>query len=1045
MKSGVPTVSSSVKPDETAAPSSDQSLVDRFLQKTSAAPKASQPQPPPKSDPGFMMKSVLELGGGESFSERYENSGFRKAMESIIPEDVEKSESGQYVSRFLAEAYRAMPQALDFITSPTGIGLIAAHSFPLTRPIAAAADYGLALYSGKQAVDAAREFSKDKSPENLARLATAIAGAYMGMKGGKKVEGADAPRATERYVKAVTERAGEEVRRKTLTERLKDAAPYTEEGDKAPNKSQLLAAKVEILNEVAAPKGFWDKVVDRASKAPLGIGDISRSVLRLPMPELMNVSQDLVKDRAVFEATNKFKVSTVLHGIEQTVSPEERSIYSEGPDGAIVPSNKMAAVIQGTVTAKQAGLTPEATRGVEVIRKLNHESVKLLKTFYGDDVSVLDPDEYLTQVWEMPKPGSVGDTPRSRAARTLMRDRFLKERKFDDYAEGIAAGWKPKFNDVNELVKMRWDYLTRSIANQRLANTFNDIGAVATRSQRDTLGLHDWVEMEDTPALNRAAYQDTQRSERVAGRGDNKHVVEVEKNLYQSQAVYMHPDFAPAAKAVFGKRWSPPSIATLERIRSFGKRMNLLGSFFHQWAITEQSQALTASQEGAAAGLKKWWFAEPEAYKGLRRGIVEVVGKNSKDDLPIFRANRELVMDGLQNGLRLQVEDAEKSTRSFLTNVGKDSDGWRNAITAPLRAMGHVEHIVDRSLWDFYLPSQMIHSYELGVDAAISKLGEHASADMIGAAKRATAEQVNDAYGAISWEKMLVNPKTAQFLNWVFLAPGWKASNLRVFTQAFEGSLGREMAMNYTRGAAVTWFISAQVGNLINTAVFKNKDKDGNVRPHFTWDNPGVPTGIPGINSNFGAIAAGYNPNGSQRYINWGKGLLDPIKLAMDPHAWFANAMSGPMQALGAAMYGVDPVTGFRYVDQYGSTTEQNIQRIELALPVFVPFSLRDPIRAINDKRFTQIYPMPGGAGTLFNVVGLPTRQGINYTRAKEAYISAMKANDPQSAMIILRLAQDSKLNPKSIDQEWKKYAASQRKKNAPSGPVYGITGELEQ
>src|ERR1700688_699070 len=183
MRSGESTVSSSVK---TAPVSPEDLKKQRAAEFLGGSPaKSSQPQPP---KPNIMMRSVLELGGGKSFSERYEDSGFQKAMESIVPQDVKGSESGQYVSKFLAEAYRMMPESLDFITSPTGRGLIAAHSFPLTRPFAAATDYGLALYSGKQALDSAKAFSKDKSPENLARLATSLAGAYMGVKGGKTVE-----------------------------------------------------------------------------------------------------------------------------------------------------------------------------------------------------------------------------------------------------------------------------------------------------------------------------------------------------------------------------------------------------------------------------------------------------------------------------------------------------------------------------------------------------------------------------------------------------------------------------------------------------------------------------------------------------------------------------------------------------------------------------------------------------------------------------------------------------------------------------------------
>jgi hypothetical protein len=1034
-KAGNPPDSQPKKPDKPPAPVGDfGSSFDRYLKKDSAA--SPPPERPAKTTGSFLTKSVLTIGGGKGFSERYEDSGFRKALEAIIPESVRQSHEGDYISRFLAETYKAAPGALDFMTSPAGIGLITLHVTPQTRRFAPILDYGFTAFAGKQAVDALKAYRDDPRPENLSHVVVALAQAYSGVKGAKTIEKIEAPAAAARLKESVGERAKSEVGRREAVERLKSTAPYTEEGDKPPSATKILESKVDVLNEIAAPKGFWEKKLklDAVHQTPI-VGDVAR-MLHIKTPELVSISKDFVEDRAAFESENKFRVESVLHPIKESVPAEERTIYKMGADGKPEPTNQMAAVIQGT--APKSSLSPKGQQAVEVIQKLNHESANLLKQYYGNDLQLADPNEYLTQIWEMPNRG----TPAGRAAQTLMHDRFLKQKVFEDYEAGIKAGWVPKYNDVLDVVRVRWNYLTRVIANQRMANTLNDIGAVATEQQKNALHLDDWVKLDDAPALNRAAFQASEEEiKQIRGKD-----VRIEKSFYRYQPVYVHPQMAMAAKAIFGSRFNSPAFKTIDQVRSFGKRLNLYGSLFHNWAITEQSQAMTASTSGALKGLTRWWFADPEIYKGARTGIAEVIGKGKGDELPIFRLNSDFVRDMLHHGVRLEIDDAERSSRNFMQNMGKDQTGWKKAVTAPIRAMGHMNHVIEKSLWDFYLPANMAHSYESGVSSMIERAQPRTPAEVT-AIKRAVAAQVNDAYGAISWEKMLVNPKVAQMMNWIFLAPGWKISNLRVFTQAFEGSLGREVATNYARGAALTWFLSMQVGSYLSSSIFKNKDKNGKEGGHFTWDNPGVPIRFgshdTGLTSNSFAIPMGYMPNGSERYVNWGKGLTDPVKLAMDPHDWMMNALSGPVQAAGAAAYGVDPVTGFEYVDKYGTPLQKNIQRMELALPMFVPFSARDPIRAINDKRFSQLYPMPGGASMLFNVAGLPTRQGLSYTRAKEAYISAMKSNDIEAANIILKVADSNKLSPRAIIQEWRKYLGTQRKRAQPLPEVYNVKGQV--
>src|SRR5882672_4427873 len=117
--------------------------VSEFLRTHAATPtKQEQPQPPvtQKSSSGFLTTSVLKPVFGKSASEAYGGSSLQKAMEGIVPESKGGGDSQTFISKFLAEAYHAMPESLDFITSPAGLGLMALHTIPYARAVAPAVD-----------------------------------------------------------------------------------------------------------------------------------------------------------------------------------------------------------------------------------------------------------------------------------------------------------------------------------------------------------------------------------------------------------------------------------------------------------------------------------------------------------------------------------------------------------------------------------------------------------------------------------------------------------------------------------------------------------------------------------------------------------------------------------------------------------------------------------------------------------------------------------------------------------------------------------------
>ena len=959
--------------------------------------------PPNESNPphsgNVFTTSVLKYTSGSTATEAVE-----KLARTLLPESVQKGKGDSWVGRFGVELAKGGPEVVDFATSPAGMALIAAHMFPATAPIAGIVDFGLGGLGLLQSVPEVGKALSDGSPESWAGAIKGIVFSLGMVKGGAKT----LVSSTAKYRVAP----------------LEDRMATREAIIKAPDSEKI--PMMEKAKQEAAPAKGLQKLYD---KPKFGIRTIA-AALDIPKPKILQISQDIVADRAAFIAQRNFDINRKIYDFKREVPIGDREI------------TKLGYVTQGEATPDQVGLSAAARKWLPEIRDWTKEQDEVLREAYGDSITLLDAEHYLTQVWDMdasrkaqaeakgelsPSLLATGDAFRSRASRTLMHDPYLKKRTINSYKQGIEElHMVPRFNDVADVLKRRADFATQAIANRRFAGWLRDLGVVVTEDEAHDLKLDHWKQATDAPALNRVTYA-----------GNTKEGMP----YFERRPVYVHPDFEMAANAVFGKGVDFPGFATIDTLRALGKRMAFTFSMFHHFALSEQGHAIYTTRKplpgiGKAApkevragdALRQTAIFNPHWLSGVKTGIWEAFGREG-DRPPVMRMDPAIVREALGDGLHLNSEEREGWLLEKLEHLSSSQNRFLRTIAKPMKAFGKVMDVHDSALWDFYHQGLMLDAHYTILADELPKLGVDATPEQIMEVRRATAKHVNNAFGGLSFEEMLISPKARQALNFLMIAPAWTLSNLRVLTSGFENEAAARITKKYVIGGAISWFLSTQALNYTLSGHYKTEDRHGKKGAHFTWDNPGPPAQIAGgylsdISENAVNVSAGYNKDGSQRYMILGKGFREPFLWLLSPIEILGNKLSLPLRWAIVQVSGHAPGSGFEEIDPRATRSEQIGQRLwATGESMGIPFFAREAVQGGAHAMFPGSVRAPMASS---QVLSFPTRRGMTLTKAITAYTEAADGGREDKKAEVLAQAAINRIDPHKIITAYK---SNKRKK----------------
>lgn len=987
----------------------------------------------------YATQSLLKTFTGEDFGDLYDK---------VLPyfnEHLPKEWQGSKAVQLAERVARAGPEVADFVTNPVGLGLGVMHIIPYTRPVAVFADRLLQGYQVIKTLPSVIEAAKD--PQDMDKVGDAIKDVAMtysigkGLKARAKADPLFAPVASDRKMSA-----------DQFYETMRNAPP----GD-----------RLQVLNSLIEPKTKGEARSRWMYETPI-VRNVA-AVLDVPKPKLTAAAASWMDDRRITVNVEALRAAKFVDDWKRVVPEKDQDI------------RKLGYVLEGTHTADEVGLSPEAREALPAIKDWNRQVEKMLKGVYGEDLKLHDPETYLmhklgyTEDYDINNQN--GSEERSRTAafmgarRGILRDPQLRPRipgsTWFELLEGgvkpdvlaaraaegavdkagnpilarIPEGMAPVSNNVFDLIKTRHQIAATAIANQRFANILRDTGLIVSEQKADG-SIASWPRAEAT-ALEKAVY---------GGRTYDDNAVLIKK------PVRVHPAMQGPVESIFGKGVSLVDPITGRRtvagwadyVRAFGKQNAVGISFFHHWAISEQVHAIQVGTDIAGKGipraLKGTFFFDPNVYRGLKTGIWEEIRGRKGTQPPVLGLKHQISLDAVGHGLNLGTADAE----------GAVVKAMKESKIKPLQWLGKIHYINNRALWDFYLPGQMVHSYETILAKELAKNPARSEAEITGL-KREIANHLNKVFGTEGLESMFLHPKTRFWLNYALFAPVWTFSNFRVATNAFQTEAAMKLVGRWAGGAAFAWFVSSNLANYAltgwNWGQGPAPDKDGVKRAHFMWDNPGAPSRVfgqyvKGLNEHSTDIFFGYNPNGSESYIRFGRAYRDIFNFFNDPRAFFFGKLGLGVKAFIEMTTGREPATDYQVIDRKLPLEEQLMQYTSAAAETTMPFVAQDLERKIERTMFPETVPELGASqatvhlGPLPIPLGLPLRSGITTARAMEAYDLAVRANRQDLAEEVLSVAAKNHIPRGRVLAS---YRDMQRKrKYTARGPrqVYGRGGE---
>ena len=584
------------------------------------------------------------------------------------------------------------------------------------------------------------------------------------------------------------------------------------------------------------------------------------------------------------------------------------------------------------------------TEASEKVGKYYDESFEFLKD-HGSDFNYIE--DYVTQLWDIPA------KKRSDVVNYFVTNNpFLKKRKIPTLAEGIKLGLTPKTTNISEMLRI-YDQMKFKVAfNMRFADELKGLVDETGMKliQPASKAPKDWVKF-DHPALRRTIF-----------RGKTK-----DKILLSEAPVKVHPEIAEEMNIIFGQPFSGKAVNALETVNAFTKKSMLSGSLFHHIALTESAMA-------SGVGKKAISLWNPyKIYRALKHKDYEIFKK-----MPLAK-------DAIDHGMSLgalsdmQLGRVEKAFRSLEKNLksvpiaGKMAKGLRKG-----------NELWDRALWDYYHNTLKLEAYESQVASAMKRT-KASDPKEIKAIKEQIAGFVNDSFGGQQWEnsKVFGQPKMKQLMQWVLLAPDWTISTLKQAAAPVTGLIkgkptqAKAGTKFWLRAAAYNTMI-AQAANYYTTQKYEGKGK-------FTWEND------PGHELN---IFAGYNEDGTKRYVRTGKQFKEALEWVIKPEEKLGGKLSPVVRESLAQLTKHEPGSGYPTEFEEEASWESIPKRIKKIASMPIPFSLTPYLREDAPKHF--MFALPASKGmTKFKTIKLFQKaiKAQDFNRIKRVYFSALQNN----------------------------------------------------
>ena len=572
------------------------------------------------------------------------------------------------------------------------------------------------------------------------------------------------------------------------------------------------------------------------------------------------------------EKLNKFGEWLGSKARENKANELVRTHYGEINSKLIDSEMFLADLAKQITPAEDKSLVYLVERGVESLKNeplkktvghirkyLDDAHADLVKN-YGDDVGFVK--DYVPHIWDIPEK-KIAEVSNWFATRNM----HLNKRRIDTIQEGIEKfGLTPKYDKITDIVRAYDNIRIKTASNFKFVDDLKKLETGGIKlMQRADKAPKDWP-LIDHPAVRRAMAV-------KVGKGAD------EKLLLSKAPVRVHPDIYPEIKAVLDTYKPGAAVKTLDTVNTFVKQSVLTASLFHHLALTETAIAAGMGKEA----LKIW--NPVKIIKAFKNGTYKEVLNNS-----------EVAKAGVRDGLNIgAISDVEGGRTLVNALKGAEKEVGNAAIATGIKTLIRKPlEFNNKFLWDYLHTTFKLDAYsKLKVDMA--KSFPNKDPQVVG---REVAQFVNDTFGGQSWEIMAKSKEWKQFSRFLLLSPDWVLSTMKQAVSPFGVGaaskagveIRKELGQDFWR-RAIVYFGGGM--NLLNHAYTKAHKGKGN----YMWDNP------PGKET---YLFTGYNADGTERYLRWGKQFRELSEVINDPTGVAGRKIS-PLIRIGKNQVWPDP------------------------------------------------------------------------------------------------------------------------------------------
>lgn len=501
-------------------------------------------------------------------------------------------------------------------------------------------------------------------------------------------------------------------------------------------------------------------------------------------------------------------------------------------------------------------------------------------------------ENYIPGVWLTDAQGQVL-RPAGRPRKLQKTVPFTKQKKFATIKDGIDAGYKPALSHVSEYMDYYADRMARYIGTKKF------------------LDGNKKLIVEDGRKL-------VQRADKAPAdyRYVNAPQFSTWKGIYVKDDLMglidipykVHPKYA---SLIEGYVAGFPINKTLGQVNAILKKVLLSASLFHWHALSESAVAVGHSPFKYIKGLE--WFREgnPTLKMGIEEGLM--IGPTEEMGYGIFQK----ILQGTTGRLR----------------------------RAPLKVGRAVEQTWDKFLWDYYHTGHKTYAFLQTYEKLMKQPKWAVKGERFVA--REAGEFVNNAFGGLNWERLMLTPQTRGFLRFMLLAPDWTISNFRIaygglptwqqrlIESATKKVPGFRGFAGLAKPTAIKSIYRKYWARAMTFEMLFNQMANYALAGHFTWDNP---------EGHKAHIQLGPN-----QYIKVGKQFREPMELMIDPYA-FVRRKSGILPRTLVMFVTGETVYGRRLYEKQKHIVPQLPAAIARAGKEYIPIPLQAALKGVTGE-----------------------------------------------------------------------------------------------